>query len=538
MVCSTIPDGQAIDVKERRFVVASLPPLAIVFLLLTTAVSLVWSRYTLLTTDEFLVLWTDSVPSIGQVFDIQRTYPISLDPLVYHAIAHTAIRIFGANAFAIRLPSLFGVLLMQICLFIFVRRVASEQAAIFALAFPVLACALQCSMVGRPYGLMLGLFSLAMVSWQTATRRKTKRTIALVTLTLVIALALNTHYYGVLILVPLYSAELYRSLRRRRFDLPVVASMSAGTAAILFVLPFMGAAAEFRNHYYSGFDRLKPYAIVRAYAWVLSNHPAIQPASGFSLSVFANLSIFAVVVVVIGVSFFACLRQLREKDLQIPEAELVFLIALAALPFFGYPLARFTSHSLEPHYCFGLIVGMSALVAVGLFSQFKSDHAGRIILVALFVMIVATGVGHILVERSVAHERLSTLILTPDTKTALTAVQDKRLYFQNNYAFAFASYYEPDPDVRSRMVLVYSKDQELRWKSIDTTYLTAIHMRNFTQFTILPYEALTMQTGDHVFVDVDADLDWMAQALTAIHAEVRPIGPAFEGKVLLVHFPQ
>lgn len=111
---------------------------AIAFLILTAVVSLLWSHYKLVWWDEFLVLWTDNTSSIGQIVHIQRTYPISLDPLTYHAMAHAAIRVFGVGAFAIRLPSLLGFLLMQICLFLFVRRVAGERAAVFALALPAL----------------------------------------------------------------------------------------------------------------------------------------------------------------------------------------------------------------------------------------------------------------------------------------------------------------------------------------------------------------------------------------------------------------
>jgi 4-amino-4-deoxy-L-arabinose transferase-like glycosyltransferase len=167
---------------------------------------------------------------------------LSFDPIAYHVLAWLAIRLFGAGAFAIRLPALLGFLLMQICLFFFVRQVASERAAVFALAYPALGGALYYSAEGRPYGLLLGFCALAMVSWQTATRSESKRTLALVTLALSTALALNTHYYGVLLLVPLCGAEMFRTFQRRRLDFPVIAAIGAGMAWIVFTLPFMKAA--------------------------------------------------------------------------------------------------------------------------------------------------------------------------------------------------------------------------------------------------------------------------------------------------------
>jgi len=66
------------------------------------------------------------------------------------------MRLFGAGPFGIRLPSLLGYLMMQVCLYIFVRRIAPERAAVFALAFPALNTTLIYASEGRPYALMLG----------------------------------------------------------------------------------------------------------------------------------------------------------------------------------------------------------------------------------------------------------------------------------------------------------------------------------------------------------------------------------------------
>lgn len=104
-----------------------MPLSGIVFLALTAILSLLWSRSSLLAWDEYLSLWTDRLPSLAQIVHVQRNYPISLDPLFYHMVAHAAIRVFGAGPFAMRLPSLIGFLMMQVCLFFFVRRIATKM---------------------------------------------------------------------------------------------------------------------------------------------------------------------------------------------------------------------------------------------------------------------------------------------------------------------------------------------------------------------------------------------------------------------------
>ena len=106
--------------------------LTIVMLGFTLAVSLLWSRAKLFSQDEMYEFQTDSVSSLRELIHVQRTWPISLDPPLYHALSHGAMQVFGATAFAQRLPALLGFLLMQICLFFLVRRLAGERAGAVA----------------------------------------------------------------------------------------------------------------------------------------------------------------------------------------------------------------------------------------------------------------------------------------------------------------------------------------------------------------------------------------------------------------------
>ena len=507
--------------------IAGIPLSAIALLLLTASVSILWSHYKLLRGDELYEMWTDSVSSVGQLVNIQLTCPIALDPFAYHAIAHVAIGVLGANTFAIRLPSLIGVLLMQICLFIFVRRIATERAAIFALGFPALTCVMGYSMEGRPYGLMLGFFGLAMVSWQSATLRETGRSFALVTLTLAIALCINTHYFGILLLAPICVAELVRTIQRRRLDIPLVASIGAGAAGIAAALPFMKAAKEFRGHY-GLWDRLQIKDIGWDYLWTLANHNSIKGAK------IIDRGLFALVVILVGLSVWAFFLQMRRKTLPSIEPQGVFVLTLAGLPFFGYLLAFFASSTLEARFVVGLVVGVAALTALGLFPLWRSERAEKLIIVTLFVAIGSTGIAHSYMERMAALRIRSSMALPPQVKAALMASPSKLLYIQDMENFGVAKFYEPDAEVRSRIVLVYSGDQEKKWNHESVIALTADHLRSITHFTTIPYESLTAQTGDHIFVEYGGaekplGWNWIGREFLASHADVNQLGPAFCG---------
>ena len=529
MTSSTNLDAPPTGAGQQRLVRAGIPWTAIAFLGLTAVISLLWSHSRLMWNDEFLSLWTDNAPSIGQVIQIQRTCPISLDPLFYHALAHADIRLFGSGALAIRLPSLLGYLLMQLCLFLFVRRVASERAAVFAMAFPALTTSLYYSVEGRPYGLMLGLFALTMVSWQSATRRETGRALALIPLAVSLALTLNTHYYGILLLVPLSIAEIFRTARRRRLDLPVVASIGMGTAGILFTVPFMKAAALYHSHYYNVVAD-SPRTIAQVYPELLSSYSRMPTQLDGEIG-------RALFLLLAFVTLLGCIRQWRAGTLQLPQAEAVFLIALAALPFFGFLMARFVTHALELRFVLGAIPGISALAAIGLSSFFSRKRAGNLALLALFAAIALAGIRHIHEERTATRETMSSMAVSPALKAALLTGSDQRLYFEQLKLFAVASYYEPDPELRAAMALTFSSNQEMSAAHTDTNSLTAMNMRRFTHFIIVPYDTLATQPGDTIFVTFHQRSDnWVPRSTANPFAPARQIGPAFGGDAESIRF--
>ena len=111
--------------------------MVVVFVLLTATLSLAWSHYKLMSQDEMYAFQTYSVRSVSDLLQVQRTGPISLE-LLYPLLSHGAMKMLGTDAFALRLPALLGFLLMQVCLFFFVRNMAGERAGVVAVAFPAL----------------------------------------------------------------------------------------------------------------------------------------------------------------------------------------------------------------------------------------------------------------------------------------------------------------------------------------------------------------------------------------------------------------
>jgi len=510
--------------------------MVVVFVLLTAAVSLAWSHNKLMSQDEMYAFQTYSMPTVAELVHVQRTEPISLDPLLYPLLSHAAMKAFGASEFALRLPALLGFLLMQVCLFFFVRNVAGERAGVVAAAFPALTATLFYSAEGRPYGLMLGLYALALWCWQVASKptpqnrdmgHPNSRKWSLAGLAAAIAATINAHYFGILLLVPICAAEGFRSVQRRRMDWPMCAAICAGMAGFAATGPFLQAADEFRKNYYNA-GTVGLHDITLAYRSIFVDYTR--------MSMSAQHLWMVVLVAFAAALLWGCARVVRGREVPIPAAQWVLLLVLAALPFCGYLLARFVTHSIEVRYVLGAVVAISAMLAVAASPWLKRDAVFNTVLVALGLAIVGAGAARIVAEQHKSAQRMSSLVLPVEVKAALLANPDGRLYMQDMGAFEEDRYYEPDADVKARMTLVYSADEEMRWNKHDTMALTAMHLRQFTCLPVVAYEAVKAAPGEHVFLMQHTGWDWTDQAFAEDGATVRVVGKAMGGDVAKVGF--
>jgi hypothetical protein len=343
-----------------------------------------------------------------------------------------------------------------------------------------------------------------------------------------IALTINAHYFGILLLAPVCAAEVFRSMQRRRMDWPGCAAIGAGMAGFATTIPFLKAAGEFHKNYYNA-GTVGPHDITRAYRSIFVDYT--------QMSMPAQHVWMALLVAFAAALAWGCARAMRGgPGPRIPAAEWVLLLTLAALPFCGYLLARFVTHSIEVRYVLGALVAISAMVAIAIGPWLRRDGVFAAVILALGVAIVAAGAARIHAEQKKTEARLEALVLPADVKAALDANPDGRLYMQDMGAFEEDRYYEPDPDVRARMTLVYSRAEELRWNRHDTMALTAMHIARFTGLPVVPYEALRAQPGEPLFVLYHTGWDWTDQTFAEDGARVRPVGHAMAGDVAAVDF--
>jgi hypothetical protein len=494
--------------------------LLIVILLVTTALSLAVSANRLLDQDEFLSFYSDGTATVHDVIDVQLHHPISLDPPTYHLLSHFAMGSLGHTATALRLPALAGFLLMELALFTLVRRIGGSRAAVIAALFPLLTASFRYSYVGRPYGWLLGLYAVAFACWYIAAQRLQGRTLALVGMATAIALAITSHYFGILIFVPLAFAEVVRIRLQRAIDWPMVAAMAAGFLAIVIDLPFQHALAPYRTHYY--ITQVSARAITQGYRELFIQYTTWP-------LLLQKLIAVAMVLATLTLAI-AAWRRFRSRPAGEPAALWAGLIGLAMLPLFGFLLGRFVTHTMEVRYVIAAVLAYAVSLALVLERRLRNRTFYVGLYAAMVLVAILTGVSNIAATRAETKAILASMQPSPALLTAAAADPNARIYLQTLSDFYQDNYYVTDPALRGRFTLVYDEPHEVALRQHNTNAVTAVNMQHFTTLSMVPYDTF-LQQQHPIFLHYDTSWEWVKSDLDAHKIALKPLGSALRGEL-------
>jgi 4-amino-4-deoxy-L-arabinose transferase-like glycosyltransferase len=499
------------------------------FLLLTTALSLLWSHARLMWNDEFLSFYSDSVATLHQVLLVQLRHPISLDPPTYHLLSHLSMDLIGRNAIALRLPALAGFLLFQLCLFFFVRRIAGTRSAVIAAAVPILTASFRYSLEGRPYGLLLGLYALSLLCWQVATQDDNtprSRLLPLTGLTAAIALAITSHYFGVLILIPVSLGELSRTLIRKRLDLGVLTALALGLASVGIILPFQHALMVYRQHYY--IKGVNIHDISQGYRELFLRYTT-WPIPLQKLT--------AAIMVVLALTLaIAGYKRFKRRPSTEHAYTWVALSAMALLPFFGYLFGRFVTHTMEVRYVIAALIAFAASFAIVLERKLRSNIFYYTTVALITAAALAINISNIQKERHDSTAILASFQLSPAASAALKQNPQERIYLQSLNDFYLNTYYNPDPTLRPRFSLLYGQQEEIHWLAHDTNYITATNMLHFTPLSITSYADFRKQPTPLLLLN-HSGWEWIDKQLDAQRTPETPLADCLRGQLVRVANP-
>lgn len=188
-------------------------------------------------------IFTSSIARAPHIRDIWRAATDGTDynpPLLY-LITRFSESVIGPRELGARMPEMIAFFVFCLCLYRFVSIRTTALTGLVSMSFPVVTTTYYYAYEARSHGLVLGFAGLALVSWQAAADRTSRRLWPLIVLGLSLACALLTHGYAFVVFVPMVVGEFVRFLDSRRADRAMWLTLALAAAAILVSVPIFAS---------------------------------------------------------------------------------------------------------------------------------------------------------------------------------------------------------------------------------------------------------------------------------------------------------
>jgi uncharacterized membrane protein len=288
-------------------------------------------------------IFTFSIAALPESTDVLRALWTGADnhPPLDYLIRHFFMGLFGTSEFVFRFPSLFAFWTAIICLFLFIRRRTSPSAGIIGVLFLLSTPTYRYGYEGRPYAGMIACAAASLLFWQLANEGKR---LAVFGLALSLSVALYTHYYAVLLWVPLVLAEGVRTFQNRRIDWRMWLALAAAAVTIIPLLPLIDMARQFASGFWTTVDR---FALLQCYDNLLRPAPLLL------------LTVTAVLIFMPDHKQPAVLLANNNPTWQELSAGLGYL----ALPAVCYILAKYITGAFLERYVLTTVLGIAIVIA-------------------------------------------------------------------------------------------------------------------------------------------------------------------------------
>ena len=470
--------------------------LLVALLAALTVATLVLAEHKPLWNDELFTYYISRL-SVADMWSTLRT-GVEQTPLTFYLATRGSVELVGDGGIGMRLPELAGYLLMSVCLFALVARRSTPLYGLVAVLFAVATIAFGYAYEARAYGLVLGFSAAALLCWEVAAEGGPRRRLAAVGIAVTLAAAVASHYYAVLVVLPLLAGEATRTLVRRRVDWLVVGAF----AGILVPLVAFEELIRESDAYSTTFwGRPTWHAAVRFYPDSLMDR--------------ALLVVVAVVATALAVTLLrTSSRAARKAGLRRPpDHELVALVTLALLPFFGVLLGKLVTGAFTDRYVLSAIVAMSALLAL---AAWWAD--GGVPLLGIGLLVVLTVFAGVRISSryddatSDAHDQTAALRLVQrEGGSGLPiAVASPHDFFELSHRVSR----QGGPG------LVYLADPKLaqRYLGTDAVDLGVVGMRDIAPLHVVPYARFLSSHRRFEVYGKDRAWDWLSTALLERHA--------------------
>jgi hypothetical protein len=346
---------------DSRFVVYAF------FAIIYVPLYILQAHHKLMWDDEFFTLYLSKTSGWNDLWTALSTGADQHPPSFYY-LTHLIFMLAGTSHITLRLTALFGFGLCCICSYEIVRNLMGRRWAVPALLLPLTCPASYYATEARGYGLELGFVTLALLTWVLATEGR-KRIWTVPALGVGLCLAVASHYYAILVLLPLLIGELIKRAKRGALDIPVCCSLIGSLLPLLVFLPLILHARSYSVHFWA-----KP-----SWQAALWWYPDMI---GLTLLVMLGASAVAFIW------FRSPSASLADAPHRTSFPVAITLTVSAILPVIGAIVAHFITHAYTDRYFIAALPGSLIISLLGLRRVFQSDTVGPVIASVFCVVLV------------------------------------------------------------------------------------------------------------------------------------------------------
>jgi 4-amino-4-deoxy-L-arabinose transferase-like glycosyltransferase len=471
------------------------------------------AHYKLFWNDELFTVYIARIPTVPDVWAFLAT-GVEQTPPTFHLLSRWVIHTLGEHHVTVRLPSILAVGVLGICLFVVVSRRTSPAYGFIAMLFPLTTQAFLYAYEARPYALVLAFSAASLLCWTSAADGR-RRALSLAVLAVTLAAALCSHYYAVLVFLPLAAGELARSLDRRRVDLGIWLAFSVATIPLFVFLPLIQSGRK-----------------LAATFWA---RPQWQQMADFYQHVLSPASV-PLLVIVLGLAVYGLARasdggkSAATGAAPPPRHEIVAALGYLALPVVAVLVAKLVTGAFTDRYALPAVLGVAIIVSWG--AHQLLDHRATLgaILAALLTgwFVAFVGVIPALQLRQVRAEpqRVYRFLQT-------AAPGDQPVVIAGPHSFFELTYYAP-PALASRLAYLVDPAAALHYVGTDTVDLGMREFGRRTGLRVEPYRTY-LSTHPRFLLYVDrSPWNWLLPALSAAGARFEVVALDGPGSLYLV----
>jgi hypothetical protein len=421
--------------------------------------------------------------------------------------------LFGVGHVSTRIPPILGYLTMTLVIFQLIRSRANTVTALSGALLPCFTAAYRYSYEARGYGLMVGLFALALYAWTEAARNRL-RYVHVPLLALTLAASVWNHYYGVLIAVPIAAGECVRWVRQRRVDAGVAIAFAA---AVIAVLPIYPLAAAARTQSESFWSRAAQADVGGAYAFVFA--PLLERDVGY-----AALAIGAIALLVREP------KSRRQAARVLPAHEVVAGLATLLIPLMAVLLGRMLTGVFVPRYAMSAVLGVSLVAPLVVWQRHTWRGSAELLLCGFLLVGFGRSIGPSLQSFPVFIDPfLSKPLLQSAVSSGAEVVSSSSLQFLQLW------YYTPN-SLKGRLRYVADVENARRFMASDTIDRGYLALHRWTAVPIEPYDRFI--AGHREFRVHEAGSGWLLRKLEEMGATRTDLGRGPGERLYLVQLPE